>query len=146
MGCGRNSLTVDKDKLRQKLQFMREELTHLRHFQDMDYEEFSREVINEYAATRMLQVLIEAMLDICAHLVAREGWGLPKSYRELVTLTIKNDIISRDMKETYEAMVRFRNRVVHLYDDVDKREIFDIIQKHLPDFQPFMQKVIDRYL
>jgi len=138
-------LAVDKDKLRQKLQFMREELTHLRHFQDMDYEEFSREVINEHAATRMLQVLIEAMLDLCAHLVAREGWGLPKSYTDLVTLATKHDLIPQEMKETYQAMVHFRNRVVHLYDDVDKREIYDIIQNRLPDFQPFMQKVIERY-
>ncbi len=145
MDCGRNLLAVDKDKLRQKLQFMREELTHLRHFQDMDYEEFSREVINEHAATRMLQVLIEAMLDLCAHLVAREGWGLPKSYTDLVTLATKHDLIPQEMKETYQAMVHFRNRVVHLYDDVDKREIYDIIQNRLPDFQPFMQKVIERY-
>ena len=119
--------------------------THLRYFQEMTLEDFSREVINEYAATRMLQIIIEAMLDICAHIIAREGWGLPKSYGDLITLASQHDLIPREMKETYQSMVRFRNRVVHLYDNVDKQEIYDIIQNHLDNFQPFMQRVIKRY-
>mgnify|MGYP002406428873 FL=1 len=138
-------MAIDKNKLRQKLQFMRENIAHLRYFQEMTLEEFSREVINEYAATRMLQIIIEAMLDICAHIIAREGWGLPKSYGELVALASQHDLIPREMKETYQSMVHFRNRVVHLYDNVDKQEIYDIIQNHLDDFQPFMQRLIERY-
>lgn len=111
-------MTVDREKIRQKLQFMRQELRELKKFQGMDLSQFQANSLYEAAATRMLQVTIEAMLDICAHLISREGWGLPKSYVETVELAVHNGLIPPEMEDTYKAMARFRNRVVHLYDEV----------------------------
>jgi uncharacterized protein YutE (UPF0331/DUF86 family) len=139
-------VTVDREKIRQKLQFMRQELRELKKFQGMDISQFQSNSLYEAAATRMLQVTIEAMLDICAHLISREGWGLPKSYVETVELAVHNGLIPPEMEDTYKAMARFRNRVVHLYDEVNAAEIWNIIQNHLEDFRPFMEVVIRRYL
>ncbi|CEP69300.1 Protein of unknown function DUF86 [Moorella glycerini] len=94
----------------------------------------------------MLQVAIEAMLDICAHIISREGWGLPKSYVETVELAAHNGLIPQQLEDTYKAMARFRNRVVHLYDEIDAAEIWNVIQNHLDDFRPFIAAVIRRYL
>jgi len=57
---------VDREKIRQKLQFMRQELRELKRFQGMDLDQFKSNRLYEAAATRMLQVTIEAMLDICS--------------------------------------------------------------------------------
>jgi uncharacterized protein YutE (UPF0331/DUF86 family) len=139
-------VTVDREKIRQKLQFMRQELRELKKFQGMDISQFQSNSLYEAAATRMLQVTIEAMLDICAHLISREGWGLPKSYVETVELAVHNGLIPPEMEDTYKAMARFRNRVVHLYDEVNAAEIWNVIQNHLDDFRPFIAAVIRRYL
>ncbi|QGP91469.1 hypothetical protein MGLY_08020 [Neomoorella glycerini] len=139
-------MTVDREKIRQKLQFMRQELRELKKFQGMDISQFQSNSLYEAAATRMLQVAIEALLDICAHIISREGWGLPKSYVETVELAARNSLIPQQLEDTYKAMARFRNRVVHLYDEVDAAEIWDILQNHLEDFRPFMAAVIRRYL
>jgi len=139
-------MTVDKEKIRQKLQFMREELRKLQRLQGMDPSHFKSNHIYEAAATRMLQVTIEALLDICAHLVSREGWGLPKTYTEAVELVARHGLIPSEMENTFKAMARFRNRIVHLYDEVDAGEIWDIIQNHLDDFRPFIAAVVKKYL
>lgn len=139
-------MTVDREKIRQKLQFMRRNLRDLDIFNKMDIEEFRSNSINEAAAIRMLQVTIEAMLDICAHVIAREGLGLPKSYGEIIQIAVQYGLIPSDKIETYQKMVRFRNRVVHLYDDVDAKEIYFIIHSRLNDFKPFMATTIKRYL
>ncbi|MGB9663282.1 MAG: type VII toxin-antitoxin system HepT family RNase toxin [Moorellaceae bacterium] len=139
-------MTVDKEKIRQKLQFMRQELRKLKKFQDMNFSQFETNSLYEAAATRMLQVTIEAMLDICAHLVAREGWGLPKTYVETIELVARHGLIPPELIDTYKAMARFRNRVVHLYDEVNSAEIWNIIQNHLEDFKPFIAGIIQRYL
>jgi len=94
----------------------------------------------------MLQVAIEAMLDTCAHIISREGWGLPKSYLETIELAVQNDLIPREMASEYKNMARFRNRVVHLYDKVDTTEIIEIVDLHLDDFKPFVSNVLNRYL
>ncbi len=138
-------MTVDREKIRQKIQFMRDKLRELERLQGMSREDFATEPIYQEAAIRMLQVTIEAMLDICSHVLAREGWELPRSYGEVISRAAQYGLIPIEMENTYRKMVRFRNRVVHLYDDVDAAAIQDIIQNRLEDFTPFLSRVVEKY-
>jgi len=139
-------MKTDQQKIRQKLHFMRENLELLEQFKDMDQEQFTSDPITELAALRMLQVSIEAMLDICSHIIAREGWGLAKTYVEIVELTVKNGLIPKEKADIYKNMARFRNRIIHLYDRVETAEVLSIINNHLDDFRPFMSAIIEKYL
>ncbi|MCL4424952.1 MAG: DUF86 domain-containing protein [Firmicutes bacterium] len=139
-------MTVDLDKVRQKLQYIRSELRDLKEFGSIDEEAFLAHRHYPAAATRMLQVAIEAMLDLCAHITAREGWGLPKSYKEVVLLAAEHGLIPKELLENFLALARFRNRVVHLYDEVSDREVLQFIKQHLNDFSLFVTRVIERYL
>ncbi|NLA25837.1 MAG: DUF86 domain-containing protein, partial [Firmicutes bacterium] len=56
-------------------------------------------------------------------------------------LLCRKKILSADMEDTYMAMARFRNRVVHLYDQVDSREIYRMINESLGDFKRFIDDV-----
>ena len=71
---------------------------------------------------------------------------VPTSYGETVELAARNALIPGEMVETYKKMVRFRNRVVHLYDEVDPDELYGIISACLEDFRPFMANVAGTYL
>jgi len=139
-------MPVDLEKIRQKLQFMRKNLRELQQFAVMDLKQFENNSLYEAAATRMLQITIEALLDICTHIIAREGWGLPKTYVESIEMAVYHGLIPNDFLDIYRAMARFRNRVVHIYDDIEAEEIHKIIKNHLDDFRPFMENVIKKYL
>lgn len=139
-------MTVDKEKIRQKLHFMRENIKLLEeNFKRMALDEFKNNSIYEPAATRMLQITIEAMLDICAHIIAREALGMPKTYKDIVQIAVKNDLIPNEMEKTFINMSKFRNRVVHLYNEIESEEILEIIKSHLDDFHPFMKNVVNKY-
>lgn len=86
------------------------------------------------------------LLDICTHIIAREGWGLPKTYVESIEMAVYHGLIPNDFLDIYRAMARFRNRVVHIYDDIEAEEIHKIIKNHLDDFRLFMENVIKKYL
>lgn len=88
---------------------LRQELKDLDGLCQAGKERFLSDNIFQAAATHMLQVTIEALLDICTHIIAGEGWGLPKSYTETVTVAARDGIVPPSMEETYKAMVRFRN-------------------------------------
>jgi len=137
---------VDQEKIRQKLHFIRQQLKELDRFEAIGLDEFLKEPFYEAAATRMLQISIEAMLDICAHVIARLGWGLPKTYVETVEMAARHGLIPKDLTATYKDMARFRNRVVHLYHDIDPKEIWQIAQLHSDNLQPFMTLVVQQYL
>ena len=42
-------------------------------------------------------------------------------------------------------MAKFRNRLVHIYWDIDKEEMYNIIQTNLGDFEKFIKCVIQYY-
>ncbi|MCL4514334.1 MAG: DUF86 domain-containing protein [Firmicutes bacterium] len=37
--------------------------------------------------------------------------------------------------------MRFRNRAVHLYTEVDEQEVYDIIQNQLGDFRKYIAQI-----
>ncbi len=83
----------------------------------------------------MLQFIIETFLDICTHMIAREGWGFPKTYVESIEMASYNGLIPNEFLDIYKAMARFPNRVVHMDVDVVVEEIRKIIISHLDGFQ-----------
>jgi len=139
-------MAVDPEKVRQKLQHIRTQLGALERFRNMQASDFSADPYHVAAATRMTQVALEAMLDLCAHIIAHEGWGLPRSYREVVLVAVEHELIPRELQDGYLAMAAFRNRIVHLYDRVEDAEVLAFIQDHLDALRPLVAAVVRRYL
>lgn len=46
---------------------------------------------------------------------------------------------------TLRQMVSFRNRVVHLYWDVDDEIVYRILQENLDDFETYIAYVLDYF-
>jgi uncharacterized protein YutE (UPF0331/DUF86 family) len=44
-------------------------------------------------------------------------------------------IIADEFLPTLRQMVRFRNRLVHLYWDVDDEIVYEVLRKNLSDFE-----------
>lgn len=136
---------VDKEKLRQKIHFIRHELKKLEEIKQLTYEKFVKEPLFFDASLRMLQVAIEAMIDICSHIVAREAFGIPKNYRDGFKTLTDHKMLEAEMLDTYIKMTKFRNRIVHIYDKVKTEEVYEIIQEHLPDFERFIASIVKAY-
>jgi len=137
---------VDRDKLRQKVQYIHEALRRLNAVRSAGRQAFLSDDMVQAASIRYLQVAIEAMVDAANHIVAREGLGLPRTYRQSLEILVREGILPPERRDAFGKMVGFRNRVVHLYDDVDPGEVYDIIEGRLGDFEAFLSAVCGRYL
>lgn len=144
-GCAWPMVPVDLGKLRHHIDYVRRTVRRLREISRKNRAEFLEDDVLQAASIRYLQTAIEAVLDIANHIVAREGLGVPKSYQEAVDLLIANGVLSSADESTYRGMVRFRNRAVHLYDEIDAGEIHEILTSHLDDFERFLGAVTSRY-
>ena len=107
---------------------------------------FTREWLLRAAAERSLQVAIEATLDVANHLIAQESWGLPGSYREALEILLREGVLPQEKSQDYMRMVSFRNRIVHLYDQIDPEEVFTIVENNLGDLEVFIRAIVERYL
>ncbi len=73
---------IDRDKVLDKLRFIEGNLSKLRPFQQLPVESFSGDYTVAYSARYLLQISIEAMIDVANHIIARNGWGSPKTYAQ----------------------------------------------------------------
>lgn len=135
----------DRDVLRQKIEHVQESLRRLRAIGEEGEERFLADWKFEAAATRNLQVGIEAILDAANHIIARERLGLPKTYGDAIRILVREGILPRDKEEDLVRMVRFRNRAVHLYAEIDAQEVWAILDQNLGDFEVVTQALVRRY-
>ncbi|MGE5483849.1 MAG: type VII toxin-antitoxin system HepT family RNase toxin [Ignavibacteriales bacterium] len=139
-------MTIDLDKVRQKVQYVRSQMRDLEQFLSMDERTFLEDALRAPAAARMIQVALEASFDLCAHIIAQEGWGLPKSYGEVVLVAVERGLLPPELKDSYLQMARFRDRLVYLCDLVKEGESLQFIKDHLNELAPLITAVVERYL
>ena len=88
-----------------------------------------------------LQVAIEAMIDIGNHIISRLHYEPPKTYADTFEILKSHEILTKDKVDNYKLMAKFRNRIVHFYDEIGEKEIYEIIQNNLKDFEVFLQDI-----
>ncbi len=136
---------VDKDIIQRKLSVIDLRLQNLETLKLMELKEFMASFQAVDAAKYNLQVCIEALIDVSNHVVARERWGIPSTSAEAVKLIIQHGVLGKDKESSLVQMVKFRNRIVHLYQEVDDSDIYRILQENLDDIKGFMQAVISNF-
>jgi len=136
---------VNFEKIRHKLRAITTCLKKLNELRLFNEEDFLHDYKLTDSARHNLQIAVEAMLDIANHLIARHSFEIPKKNADSFVILCKHGILSKEMEATYASMARFRNRIVHLYDEVDNREIYRILQEHLHEYDNFIRDIV-RYM
>ncbi|HKN87208.1 MAG TPA: DUF86 domain-containing protein [Nitrospiraceae bacterium] len=118
---------------------MEETLRRLREHLPADYEEFSEDWACQKVVERALQIMIEAMIDIGERLIALAG-GSPAETSVAVMERLQVLGVLQNAGR-YGPMVRFRNFLVHQYEQVDLSILYGIITKKLSDIEAFAAEV-----
>ena len=139
-------MKVDKKRITEKIQFIRKNLRKLEELAQIDKEKFLEDYRNYDTAKYNLQSTIEAMLDITNHIISRKELGNPETNAESFRLLEENNVIDKELLSIFIKMAKFRNRVVHLYDEIDDEQIYEIINNNLDDYKSFINIIINKYL
>lgn len=105
-------------------------------------EEFLADFTKVESAKHLFQVSVECCLDVSNHIIASERFRAPKSYAESFEIMCEQGILPQALLPTLRQMVQFRNRLVHLYWEVDAEIIYEILQKNLVDFDVFTNYIV----
>ena len=92
-----------------------------------------------------LQRAVQAAIDLAAHVVASEGYGLPVSLADAFSLLEGQGVLDALLAERLRRMVGFRNILVHNYRALDPAIVETIIARHLDDLQAFSAGLVERY-
>jgi uncharacterized protein YutE (UPF0331/DUF86 family) len=134
---------VDPKVMASRIGKLRSYLEKLRILAAIPKEEFLQDFTKVESTKHLLQVSVECCLDIAHHIVADEGYRTPADYYDTFVVLKEREILPESFMPTLRQMVSFRNRVVHLYWDVDDTTVYRILQESLNDFETFTGYVLD---
>lgn len=86
-------------------------------------------------------VAIECCIDLANHIIASERFRVPGSHADSFAVLLENGLLSAELADSLRAMARFRNRLVHLYWDVDDQLVAGYLATSLDDFEHFARAV-----
>jgi len=122
-----------------KLRVIEEKVEMIQSWSIDSFSKLQTSSVLQNAVERALQVAIEAMIDIAERILAlkkippqKTSSGSMKKLQEFKILKNASD---------YEEMIRFRNFIVHRYDKIDLKIVYNIISKMLPRFYQFVDEI-----
>ena len=78
---------------------------------------------------------------MCNHIIARNGYRVPEDYGDTFRVMGEVGALDTDFSDDLRNMAKFRNRLVHLYWEVDDQQLYEILQNRLVDFKKFLDSL-----
>jgi uncharacterized protein YutE (UPF0331/DUF86 family) len=133
---------VDKLLLGRKLSDLETYLKQLREFSGISAASYRNDWKTQRVVERTLQMLIELCIDIANHIISDKGMRLPTGYADTFTVLKENRVIGKGLFSTMERMAKFRNLIVHQYEEIDAAIVVSILKKNLNDFDKYKNTVL----
>lgn len=124
---------------------MEQAVAKLRSLSNLSQDKFLADSNFYDAAKYNLIVAVEALIDLCNHIIAQERLGKPEEYADVLRIIGDRLSLDADFIIKLEKMAKFRNLIVHLYWKVDNAEVYNILKNNLDDFD-LIKKALTGYL
>jgi len=135
----------DRQVIEAHLQNMEEALANLGRYRNLSLEELRKDLSLVWIVEKGLQILIQNLLDIGAHVLASEIKNDWDDYGEIIFKLGHHGILPMDFSERIQGMAGLRNILIHEYLRVDVPKLYDYLKNRLGDFTEFMS-YIQEYL
>jgi len=83
-------------------------------------------------------VAIQAVIDMCHHIVARLAGKVPDEYGECFLILKDMDYIDSEYALKLKSMAGFRNILIHLYHEVDDTRVYRHLKEDLQVIEDFL--------
>lgn len=130
---------VDPDRVRRLLQLLDRFTAELDELAATDREDYVRD--HAYEGRYLIQAAAQVCIDVANHVIASEGWRTPTDFRDAFTVLEEHAVLGPELAERLRALAGLRNRLVHLYDDVDDSLVHEALRDGLTDLRAFARAI-----
>lgn len=132
---------LNLNKIEKNLSLIQEFLIELKKLASISIEGFLSDKRNPASAESYLRRSLEALFDIGRHILAKTYGFKELEYKEIARQLGEKEIVQRDYAKTLIKMAGYRNRMVHLYNEITPEEIYHILKEHLSDIERFISEI-----
>jgi len=133
---------MKKEDVQNKLDIIPENLEKLEIFRAMGYEEFTSDFRNIDSALHRFQTSIQALVDIGGYIIASLGLRVPGTSGEVIDILVEHGLLNAAQRDRYISMIQFRNLIVHFYNDIDLKILYQILQEEVVDIRELYRTLI----
>ena len=125
-----------------RIAVVRQMLDAIRTIPSESLEEFSSDPRNAAASESYLRRALEALMDLGRHILAK-GFGRGVSeYKKVAIELAEVGVLGKDEAALFREMAGYRNRMVHLYEEVTTEELHRICTEQLGDFDTIIDAIM----
>ncbi len=133
---------VDYNLINRKLSALDEYLKQIKEYRDIKISEYKSQWKVQRVVERTIHLMIETCIDIANHIVSDMELRTPTTYADTFVVLKEGGIINETISSRLQKLARFRNIIVHRYEEIEPEIIIAILRKNLRDFELFKKSVL----
>jgi uncharacterized protein YutE (UPF0331/DUF86 family) len=106
------------------------------------YKKFQSDPRNVAAAESYLRRALESLLDLGRHILAKGFGQAVIEYKEIALALSDKGVLTVKERELFREMAGYRNRMVHFYDEISERELYEICCQGTKDIEKLLDAMI----
>lgn len=132
---------VDPARVRRLLESLQANRGRLAELGDLPRDRYVDE--QRFAGRYLVQASAQICIDVANHLISSEGWRVPRDFRDAFTVLEERGVLDAGLADRLRALTGLRNRLVHLYEEVDDGLVHQAIRQGLDDLDAFARSVAE---
>jgi uncharacterized protein YutE (UPF0331/DUF86 family) len=103
---------------------------------------YLKEQKNIYSLRYLLIGAVEAMANICNHILTRVTGQVPKGYPDCFEKLSDARIIKSGLGVNLKKLASLRNILIHKYWEIDDRKVFQSAKENVGDLEEFLKQIM----
>jgi len=136
-------MTLDFTSVQIKLDLIADYLGELRTLEPFSLDEILEDLFKYRTAERLLEIIIQASLDINRHLLKELYQIEPTTNADIFIQSVQAGILPQEIGLKLSDAAKFRNVLAHLYDKIDPRKVVENINPILQDYRVYINCIND---
>jgi len=136
---------VDKPLILRKIDRIETYLKQIRRKKDPGIEGFRKDRDLQSIVLFNLIQSIQSCIDIGSHIISDSGWEAPGSQADIFEILAQKKVITKLLAGKMIKMTGFRNRIVHEYEKIDLKIVYEVWRKNIGDIERFCKAVVFKF-
>ena len=135
---------VDKDLILAKAGSVKSHLNRVIEKRNVDLDSFIKDIDRQESILFNIQTAVQNCIDIAAHIISEESFGVPGSTTEMLYVLEKNGYLENDLTQKMVKAVGFRNLIVHEYGKIELEQAYEIAQNDINDLNEYLKAIFKK--
>ena len=135
---------VDPNLVLAKAGSVKSHLNRVIEKRNVDLNGFMEDIDRQEIILFNIQAAVQNCIDIAAHIISEEGFGVPGSTTEMLYILRKHGYLDNNLTQKMVKAIGFRNLIVHEYGKIELKQVYEIAQNDLNDLNEYLKSILNK--